>query len=506
MTQRSRREFFGSIGQGMLFASLGPTLARELTGAVMPESTGLPQPGSDLEKLISLMQETPGNELQPRLVDLLRTGTELESLVTAAGLANARSFGGLDYEGYHAFMALMPAYRMSKSMPEDLRALPVLKVIYRNSSRIQEVGQIRDSVSVAEASASREPSRQEKLQELVREGNMAAAEVDFAALCSSDLDRAYDELQACVRDEVDVHRVVLPWRAWDMMQLAGTEHAQTLLGQSLRYCIDAEQGRLSRQSPPSMIRSLLPRLLDQNSILERELGSRQPEDDWVLKLSDQIYGPDRGRAAEAVVAALAEGYAPEAVGEAISLAANRLLLHNPNDPRRRGGVHGASIGVHASDAANAWRNIARVTDQRTQVASLVVAAYHTAGQSQNVNKEPLPYMERSSEFEGKSPEALLEELDARILDRDQVGACAVVQKYSELGQPAQPVFDLFLAYAVSEDGALHAEKYYWTAYEEYASMRPAFRWGQLLALARVTASEYGEPAPGYAEARKLLAS
>jgi hypothetical protein len=35
-------------------------------------------------------------------------------------------------------------------------------------------------------------------------------------------------------------------------------------------------------------------------------------------------------------------------------------------------------------------------------------------------------------------------------------------------------------------------------------MRPAFRWRQLVALARVTASEYGQPAPGYAEACALL--
>jgi hypothetical protein len=53
-----------------------------------------------------------------------------------------------------------------------------------------------------------------------------------------------------------------------------------------------------------------------------------------------------------------------------------------------------------------------------------------------------------------------------------------------------------LSYAVSEDGALHAEKYYRTASEEFYRTRPAFRWRQLAALARVTASEFGRPAPG----------
>jgi hypothetical protein len=66
------------------------------------------------------------------------------------------------------------------------------------------------------------------------------------------------------------------------------------------------------------------------------------------------------------------------------------------------------------------------------------------------------------------------------------------------------VFDLLLRYAVSEDGALHAEKYYRTVSEEFASTRPALRWRHLVALARVTASEYGRRAPGYDEAISLL--
>ena len=40
--------------------------------------------------------------------------------------------------------------------------------------------------------------------------------------------------------------------------------------------------------------------------------------------------------------------------------------------------------------------------------------------------------------------------------------------------------------------------------EEFAAMRPAFRWRQLVALARVTASEYGFPAAGYRDACQLL--
>ena len=80
----------------------------------------------------------------------------------------------------------------------------------------------------------------------------------------------------------------------------------------------------------------------------------------------------------------------------------------------------------------------------------------------------------------------------------------MIHRYGELGHAPRPVFDLLLRYAVSEDGALHAEKFYRTVSEEFAATRPAFRWRHVVALARVTASEYGRPAAGMAEARALL--
>jgi hypothetical protein len=202
--------------------------------------------------------------------------------------------------------------------------------------------------------------------------------------------------------------------------------------------------------------------------------------------------------------------APEAVGEAISLAANQLVLHDPgrrkddSPAKPRGSVHGASVGVHASDAANAWRSISRVSNSRNALASLVVGAYHTAGQSGGQNAQPYPLAEHDEKVRDVAPDDLLAEAEVAVKANDQVRACALVHRYGTLDRPARPVFDLLLRYAISEDGALHAEKYYRTVTEEFATTRPAFRWRHLAALARVTASEHGYPAPGVADARRLL--
>ena len=116
-----------------------------------------------------------------------------------------------------------------------------------------------------------------------------------------------------------------------------------------------------------------------------------------------------------------------------------------------------------------------------------------------------PYAECYGDVQKESAETMLEQLRAAVEAGDQKLASAVADCYGELGCPPRPLFQLLLEYALSEDGALHAEKYYRTACEDFDGGRAAFRWRHAIALARVTASQYGHPAPGYAEARELLA-
>lgn len=160
--------------------------------------------------------------------------------------------------------------------------------------------------------------------------------------------------------------------------------------------------------------------------------------------------------------------------------------------------------MHASDAINAWRNIARVSNHRNTIASLIVGAYHTAGQAGRATVKPYPRSEHVGQVHDKNPKALLKNADGAIREKDQFRASAIIQRYGELGHDARLVFDLLLCYATSEFDALHAEKYYRTMSEEFIKIRSSFRWRQLVALVRVTASEYGNTAAGYREARELL--
>lgn len=516
---RNRRGFLADVGRGALVATLGSGVATDLGLA-----KGLVDEGEDRlsfgasESLVALMQDTSADRLIPALVERLRGGTSLRDLVAAAAYANARTFGGEDYVGYHTMMALAPAFHMARELPEDRQALPVLKVLYRNTNRIQEFGgREKEVLRPVEPLCCLPDGRNggEALRDAVRAKDMSEAEATFALLSEGRPGEAFNDLLYAVQDNTEVHRTVLPYRAWDLLGLIGPEQAHALLRQSVRYCVVSETN-WRHDAETDRPRVLLPRLMDQYKLGQSPLGTQPAEDDWVDRMSRTLFESTPDQAAEAAAAALAEGIAPDAVGEAISLAANQLVLRDAGRTEREvqpgkplGSVHGDSIGVHACDSANAWRNMAAASNPRNAAACLILGAYQVAldrvnrgGDFQNWTPHPRP--EDLDGVRSTDRDALLRELDSAIRANEQALACALVQRIGEQGGDPRDVFGSLLRYAISEDGALHAEKYYRTAREEFASTRPAFRWRQLVALARVTASEFGRTAPGYAEACGLL--
>jgi len=393
----------------------------------------------------------------------------------------------------------------------------VLKVLYRNTNQCKEHGghgsEVLHQLAVNTAPGARPV--EDALRDAVRNKDLAAAEDLLArAIQSSPLD-GFNLLLPAIEDSFDVHRIVMPHRAWQLIDLVGRENAETMLRQSVHYCVNIEKNqKFIEWCRP--VRELLPKLLDQHHLVSKPLGTRTLEDGPLEALSQTIFKATPAQAAETVAAALAEGFSPAAVAEAISVAGNQLVLRDTgrranqaSKGKPEGSVHGDSIGVHACDTINAWRNMALIANQRNTAACLIMAGYQVANDRTARGEDfgawqPYPLAEHYQKLKGSTPEELLKESEGAIRENDQARACAAVARYSETGASARPVFDLMLQYAISEDGALHAEKYYRTVTEEFAATRPAFRWRQLMALARVTASEYGTPAPGYAEAKGLI--
>jgi hypothetical protein len=498
----------------MLAAGLGTSLAADLGfstafAAAGPESIPL----GPYAALVELMRSTPANKLQPILAEkLLKGETDLKTLTAAGALANAIAFGGCDYVGFHTAMAMLPALEMSKQLTSNRQPLPVLKVLYRNAQQIQSVGGASKAAMHDDAHAADHVSGDLSVQirDACRKADVKQGEALLATVGDSPLD-AFNALQMAMQDDLNVHRFVFAHRTYGLVGLLGKEYSYSLLRQCVRFCCNHEQTRIDRKIPESEIRKVLPKLLDQYKLAGKTLGKRDPGDKAVDELCQAIYNGPNYKAAEAAAAALAEGIDPEVVGEAIALASNQLVLRqgSQGDLWR---THGDSAGVHASDATNAWRNMARVGEARHAVSGLIVAAYHVGVQTSPFKTPAYPTEEHRAMIKGSEAPQLLAEAEDAIRQNDQPRATAAIQVYGELGYPVEPVFDLMLKYAVSEDGRLHGEKFFHTVREEYRTTRPAFRWRQIVGLARVTASEYGYDrndkhgfrAAGYEDACKLL--
>src|SRR5204862_6193039 len=127
----------------------------------------------------------------------------------------------------------------------------------------------------------------EVLREAVRRKDVNAAEQTFATLAHGSAEEAFNQLLFAVQDNTEVHRVVLPYRAWDLLGLIGQEQAHTLLRQSVHYCVKAESN--NRSAALDEARSVLPRMLEQHGLLGRAPGTRAAEDKWIDQMSQTIF-------------------------------------------------------------------------------------------------------------------------------------------------------------------------------------------------------------------------
>jgi hypothetical protein len=473
------------------------------------------------EPLVDMLQQTSADKLIGVLVEKIRTGTSLRDLAAATALANARAFGGEDYVGFHTLMAIGPALEISERLDARSAPLPLIKIALRNAKALAAANRhststLRSLKVESSINADVKPGRYaELMKSAVHSGDLAKAESTLAISVSRRPMSAYQELLDVVEESAEVHRVVLAARSWELLDLVGRDRAETMLRQSLRYCVKNEKHREKSPCVPPV--DILADALD--VLAKRPItGIRTLSDVELGGLSEELFRASPADAIGVVVERLKIGVSPADVGEAIALGATQLTLRDaglrekdarPGKPA--GSVHGDSIGVHASDSANAWRYIHSVESGTHQVSSVLLSAFQLAVDrvargGDFLNRKPYPTDEHLGSVGGDStPERFIDAIDDAIRHRDQGRAAALTKRFGETVGDAEAFLKLARRHAVDEDGALHAEKYYRTCSQEYSRTRRSRRWDHLVALARVTASMAGNAVAELSEARERLA-
>src|SRR5262249_1657835 len=124
----------------------------------------------------------------------------------------------------------------------------------------------------------------EQLREAARARKPDQAEQIFASLKGTP-EQTYDDVQLLIQDDLNVHRVVLASRGWEVLDFIGKDHARDMLRQTVRFCSDPRH--TGRQAHP--IRQVLPRLLDAHKLLSARPGSKQVDDAWIERLAKTVY-------------------------------------------------------------------------------------------------------------------------------------------------------------------------------------------------------------------------
>lgn len=518
MALRNRRELLSDTSKGMLLAGLGLSISQDLGLAPLwaAEEPARLTFGAR-EPLVEFLAQTPPEKIIQACIAKIRAGTSVRDLVAAAALTNARAFGGEDYVGFHTLMALAPAWSMTNEEGNSSQAaLPVLKVLYRNANRLKERGTGPDTLSPLSAVAiSAERGEKSALRDAVRAKNLNQSEQAFAPYVSQAPGYGIDALMEMVDDGADVHRIVLVAKSLELSGFVGTANAHTLLRQSVHYCVKNEPAT-SNDKQFEELRRVIPALLERHQLLSALKGTRRMDDAWVSSFCRSTLAATPAAAAEAVAMAPAEGINPEDIGEALALGSNHLVLRDqgrqgseiqPNKPA--GSVHGDSTGVHSGDTTHAWRAIARAGNVRTLHSSLILAGYQLARDrsyrgAEILTREPVYAGAAAEAARGVTRERIADELKVAISASLQARAAALVVRMGELGMDPAIAKGVLRKFATTEDGALHAEKFYRTTCDDFQNTRQSLRWTHLAGLARVTASAFGFKAAGVDEAASIL--
>ena len=338
MQRNNRREFLADVGRGMLVASVGSALALDLGLRPRWPTTGT---NADVRRAGAAGGADAGDagrtSLLPVLVDEAeRRAPTCATWWRAAALANARTFGGEDYVGFHTLMALAPG------LPDGPASCPRPAGRCRSSrcstatptaSRSTAAARTRCCTRSSRPRCPKDTSAGEVLARRRRSGRTwTRPSGPSPPLAARSAGRRLQRPAVAVQDKPGrpPRRPALPRLGPARPDRAGSR-PHTLLRQSVRYCVEAARPNASKYCRPSRGRCC-PSCSTSTSCWARRPARRTADDAWVEQLSRTIFDATPEQAADAVAAALAEGIAPDAVGEAISLAANQLVLRDPGRP------------------------------------------------------------------------------------------------------------------------------------------------------------------------------
>jgi len=454
------------------------------------------------------LQDTPIERLLPVPRARLKSGTTLRELVSAGALANVRTFGG-EIRRFHTMMRWFHPTIWPPSFPASTGAAGAQSALSKRKSHLRAW---RTQVEVLHTLAA-EAARSTPLRRRAPRGHSprrhAAAERILALPARNRPKMPFNQVVTAIEDGYEVHRVVMRTRlsnCWPGGKETCADESPAV-GPLLR---DLEKTKFVTTFARRAI--CWQSCSTSTSLLWKRAGIARPTMPPSKRSARRFSNRPRPSPRSGRHRAGGGLFCGDGRKEAIAVAGKTSSVLRDSGRRAnqtsKGKPVGSVTGIRSAFTpgfeSSAWRTCL-VSNQRNSRRACIMAAYQCERPARRVARilrtgSRTPWPEHFEKLKGDFAEALCRRRTARSARTTRRGLCGR-RPVCRARPAARPLFDLMLQYAISEDGSLHAEKFYRTGERRIRGDASGLPLATALALARVTASEFGQPCPGYAEAK-----
>jgi hypothetical protein len=458
---------FGLNGLGFL-SQLQPLSAAEST---LP--SGSVQFHPEIEPLVRLLEDTPRNRVLEEVGDRIKRGTSYREILAALFLAGIRNVQPRPSVGFkfHSVLVVNSAHIASLDSPDEHRWLPIFWAIdHFKSAQGQDEREGNWTMSAVDESKVPSP---EQARQLFREAmdswdepRADAAAAGFARAAGTH--NVFEQLfRYGVRDFRSIgHKAIYVANSWRTLAAIGHEHAEPIV-RSLAYALLMRDGQRGDDLPAE-------RPWKRNLELAKKFPDNwrdgKADDAATLELLSTIRNQGDQEAAENVASLIERGVGPQAIWDALFLAAGELLVRQPD-----------IAALHAVTSTNAIRfAYETAADDHTRRMLLLqnasfVPLFRRASAMQNKDFQ-IDKLEPISLADGaaKNDAAAFEELFSTI-GSNRLEAAGKVMAYLQNHPNAKPFIDAARVLVFRKGDDSHDYKFSSAVLEDYRRVSPKWR-------------------------------
>ncbi len=474
----TRRAFLGSTASTGAILGLGDlgflSSLRSVSAAEANIDPSVVQLRPEIAPIVRLIEETPRDQLLEVVAGRIRDGLSYQELLAGlllAGVKNVEPRPSVGHQ-FHTVLVVNSAHLASISSPAEHRWLPIFWALdYYKSAAATDARKRHDWTmqAVDEAALPTPLQAPQAFTEAMDNWDEAAADTAIAGMAryAGAVD-VYEQLfRYGMRDFRSIgHKAIFVANSWRTLQCIGWQHAEPVL-RSLAYALLSHEGDNpgDRDAKADRPYRLNLRLVD-TIRADWQAGTVDPQAtrDLVTTIRTSTYED----ASDQVVELLNRGIGPQAIWDALFIAAGEFLMRQP-----------AIVALHAVTTTNALHFAYQTSgnDQTRRLVMLQNAAFLTMFREAMAGRGRV----KEVKFDDLQPQQLSESSETAVgeifaeLKSNPDAAAAKMLGYLNQTQDVKQMIDAARVLIFLKGTNAHDYKFSSAVLEDYYHISPQFR-------------------------------